>query len=166
MVLELFFRPIIHEHQAPLNPTLILLTHSNPWAYTLYINTLRHSGNAIRTVSMSGMMECVWNLTSPQILVLHLGHFPLLQDFSFRGRGRCKQFSSAVGWPERLTQVTLRRLKPFPHEVEHYVETKREKERKPCKETISHADKNCAGWLELRVARDTDKRSCDLVERI
>lgn len=77
------------------------------------------SGNATRPVSVSGWWSVCEIFTSPQMLVLHSGHFPLLQDFCFRGRGMCRQFSSPIGWPERLTQVTFRRLKPFPQETEH-----------------------------------------------
>lgn len=55
----------------------------------------------------------------------------------------CRQFSSAIGWSERLTQVTLRCLKPFPQEAEHYVGKKREKE--------SHAGKQLVTLTEYAV---------------
>lgn len=151
--------PAIYLHQTNANPTLMLLTYSNPRVYSLlcitplHVNTLKTFWKWHKSCPYVSVMECVWNFTSPQMLVFHLGHFPPLQDFSLRGRGKCRQFSSAVGWPERLTQVTLRRLKPFPQEAGHYDEKERERERegKPCREAISHVYRvtcqNCAlGW--------------------
>lgn len=166
--------PAIYLHQTNANPTLMLLTYSNPRVYSLlcitplHVNTLKTFWKCHKSCPYVSVMECVWNFTSPQMLVFHLGHFPPLQDFSLRGRGKCRQFSSAVGWPERLTQVTLRRLKPFPQEAGHYDEKEREREKE------SHAGKQLVMFIEWPVRivlldgimlNQETKWGCDLVEQ-